>query len=124
MNRNDLNRHIKDIKDAGNELYGFYVTYKETDNITSQEWGRYVNFERVLGRVEASKNCVQGDLPIERLILYAKSEYYQQCFVFSKNPLWNCVDDDSWDSHVVTTVPYIAQDGTFGVVVPEWNEKK
>lgn len=34
-----LKNELKDYEEYGNKVYGFYVTYEETDNITSQEWG-------------------------------------------------------------------------------------
>lgn len=36
-----------------------------------------------------------------------------------KNPLWDCVNMNSEDSHIMTTVPYIAEDGWFGKIITE-----
>ena len=105
-------QQIDDFKSAGNNVYGFYVTYRHTDNINSQKWGKIQNFKSVLDEIQKAPACIQEELPITRLIIYA----YDQCMVFTENPMWNCVEDDSEDSHVEVIVPYIAEDGWFGKI--------
>ena len=119
MKREELKKQIERYESAGNKIYGFYVTYKTTESITSQEWGTIDKFEKTLSNIESSNVCIQGELPIERLIIYSGERYRWQCLVFVKNPLWDCVNDDSENSHVQVVVPYIAEDGWFGKVVSE-----
>ena len=124
MTRKELFNHINDINMADNRIYAYYVTYKVTENITTQDWGKYSyqKFNYLLDKIEESDLCVQGLLPIERLILYCEgvvNGQYQLCFAFCKNPLWDCVNMDSEDSHTLVTVPYICKEGGFGAVVSE-----
>ena len=119
MKADYIRNEMKVYERAGNKIYGFYVTYKTTENITSQEWGTIDKFEKTLSSIESSTVCIQGELPIERLIIYSGEKYRWQCLVFVKNPLWDCVNDDSENSHVTVVVPYIAIDGEFGKIVSE-----
>lgn len=112
MKRGFINGQMDEMKNAGNKLHSFYVTYRQTKNIKSQKWGSLADFESVLDQIEGSDECIQGELPIERLIIYAED----QCFAYAENPLWSCVDDESEDSHVCVSVPYIAMDGKFGKI--------
>lgn len=117
MTRKELQDTFFDFERAGNRPYAFYVTYKETDNITSQKWGKIMDFSSVLDDIEKCPNCIEGQLPIERLLVYSKKN--NQCLAFVKNPYWNCANYPSVDSHVVVTVPYIAENDRFGIIVPE-----
>lgn len=119
MKREELKRQIEQYKSAGNKIYGFYVTYKAAENIISQEWGTIDKFEKILSNIESSTICIQGELPIERLIIYSGDKFNWQSLVFVKNPLWDCVNDDSENSHVTVVVPYISIDGEFGKIVSE-----
>lgn len=119
MKREELKRKIVKYESVGNKIYGFYVTYKTTENIISQEWGTIDKFEKTLSNIESSPVCIQGELPIERLYIYSREQYRWQCLVFVKNPLWDCVNDDSENSHITVVVPYIAVDGKFGKIVSE-----
>lgn len=119
MKREQLLERIRDYEGYGNKVYGFYVTYKHTDNITSQKWGKIHEFEKTLDEIENAPACVQGELPIERLIIFSGEQYRWQCLVYAKNPLWDCVNDESEHSHVEVVVPYISEDGWFGKIVPE-----
>ena len=119
MKADYIRNEMKVYERAGNKIYGFYVTYKTTENITSQEFGTMDKFEATLARIESSDVCIQGELPIERLMFYSGSKYNWQSLVFVKNPLWDCVNDYSENSHVEVVVPYIAEDGWFGKVVSE-----
>ena len=124
MKHEHIKNEIKDYEDAGNKIYGFYVTYKTTDNITSQKWGKSVELDKTLEEIGNTPACIQGELPIKRLIVYSGEKYRWQCLVFSENPLWDCVNGESEDSHVTTVVPYIAEDGWFGKIVAEREETK
>ena len=119
MKKEELKRQIEQYKSAGNKIYSFYVTYKAAENIISQEWGTIDKFEKILSNIESSTICIQGELPIERLIIYSGDKFNWQSLVFVKNPLWDCVNDDSENSHVTVVVPYISIDGEFGKIVSE-----
>lgn len=110
---------IGEYESAGNKIYGFYVTYRETKNITSQRWGKICEFADVLSKIESSDECVQGELPVDRLVIHSGEKYRWQCLVFAKNPLWNPADGDSQDSHTMVVAPYIAEDGWFGKIISE-----
>ena len=110
-----VKQQIKDFANAGNEIYGYYIGYKSYAHGLSQKWGHIEQLDETFNDVKKSTLYIQEELPIERLIIYAKT----QCMVFVKNPFYNCVDDDSEDSHIIETVPYIAEDGWFGRVVSE-----
>ena len=105
-----IKTEIEDFKNAGNEVTAFYVTYKETENVKSQKWGKIYELDTVLDEIEKCETCIQNELPIERLIIFAKG----QAMVFCQNKYWNCVKDESEDSHFIVCVPYIAEDGMFG----------
>ncbi len=120
MKREYVEYQINEFKNAMNEVYSFYVTYKETDNIKSQKWGKIYELDKVLEEIEKSTVCIQGELPIERLIIFAKS----QCMVFCKNEFWDCVNDDSEQSHFIVCVPYIAEDGMFGHIESDYIDGK
>jgi len=117
MTRKDLQNIYGKFVDANNRPYAFYVTYKETENITTQKWGLIMDFAHVLNTIEKCPNCIDGQLPIERLFFY--SNINTNCLGFVKNPYWDCVNDPSEDSHIVVTIPYIAENGGFGMIVPE-----
>lgn len=121
MKREELKSKIVTYESVGNKIYGFYVTYKTTENIILQEWGTIDKFEKTLSNIESSTFCIQGELPIERLYIYSSDNcrLQCQCLVFVKNPLWDCVNDDSKNSHITAVVPYIAIDGKFGNIVSE-----
>lgn len=119
MKREHLLERIRDYESYGNKVYGFYVTYKYTGNITTQKWGKIYEFNETLDEIEKSPTCIQGELPIERLIIFSGERYRWQCLVFAKNPLWDWVNDESEDSHVEVVVPYVSEDGWFGKIVPE-----
>ena len=110
-----LKNTIDEYESAGNKIYGFYVTYKETENTTIQKWGHIYEFGEILSEMEKNGMCARGELPIERLIVYAD----EQCLVFVENPLWDCANMDSEYSHATVAVPYIAEDGWFGKIIPE-----
>lgn len=120
MKRNYLEKEIKDFEKFGNrDIYGFYVTYNMTENSKSQKWGLIGEFDKVLSEIEACQTCIDGELPIERLIIFGNIvSSGSDCLVFSKNPLWDCVNDESELSHTEVVVPMIAQDGKFGKIVP------
>jgi len=116
MKREHIENLIEEFKNSRNEVYSFYVTYKETENIVSQKWGKIYELDKSFEDMSKSSLCIQGELPIERLIIFAKS----QCMVFCKNDFWDCVNDDSEDSHFVVCVPYIAEDGMFGHIESDY----
>lgn len=41
-------------------------------------------FGKILSKIESSQNCIQGELPIERLIIYSGEQYRWQCLAFTK----------------------------------------
>ena len=111
MKKQFVKDEIQDFIDARNKVHAYYVTYMETDNITSQYWEKSDgDLSDILDKIEKSNVCIQGELPIKRLIIYGED----QCMVFSENPLWDCVDGNSEDSHVITIVPFISDEGRFG----------
>lgn len=115
MKKKFVKDEIQDFIEARNTVHAYYVTYMETDNITSQHWDKSEgDLSEILDKIEKSKVCVQGELPIKRLIVYGED----QCMVFSENPLWDRVDGNSEDSHIVTIVPYIDKNGSFGKIMP------
>ena len=122
MTSQKIRNEIKDYEDKGHKIYGFYVTYNIDENMTCNDFGKIDKFESVLARIESYDMCIQGELPIEQLIFYSTYSEYKlnwQCLVFVKNPLYDCVNDASEDSHVQVVVPYIAENGWFGEIVPE-----
>jgi hypothetical protein len=119
MKSEHIKKSIKEYESYGNKVYGFYVTYKETENITCQRWGKMEEFDKILSEIESSQMCIQGELPVEKFIIYSGEQYRWQCLVFIKNPLWDCVNMDSEDSHTNVVVPYIAEDGWFGKIITE-----
>jgi len=119
MKRDYLEKEIKDFEKLGNrDVYGFYVTYNVSENSKSQEWGFIREFDKVLSEIEACKTCIDGELPIERLIIFGNMSSGSDCLVFSKNPLWDNINDESEFSHMEVVIPLIAQDGNFGKIVP------
>lgn len=120
MKRDYLEKEIKDFEQGAiRDVYGFFVTYKVTENSRAQKWGLIGEFDKVLSEIEACQTCIDGELPIERLIIFGNTiPFGSDCLVFSKNPLWNCVNDESELSHIVVVVPLIAPDGNFGKIVP------
>lgn len=110
-----IKEKIKSFENANNPFYGFYITYMPYSNITSQKWGGINYLDEVLKEIETSENCIENELPIARLILYSKTD----CLVFGKNQLWNPIDYESEYSHTATVVPYLAEGGWFGTVIPE-----
>ena len=122
MNRERVIELYNEYADAGNRVNAYYVTYRETDNITSQIWGRMGGVEElasVLDRIGKSHVCIQGELPFVRMMFYSDDS----CLAIFENPLWDCVNDESGDSHVVMTVPFIARNGCFGSIM-EWVENR
>ena len=119
MKREHLLEKIKEYEGCGNNVYGYYVTYKTTENITSQKWGKINELSDTLDDIERGQACIGGELPIERLIIYSGEKNRGQCLVYVKNPMWDCVDDESEDSHIEVVVPYVSKDGWFGKIVPE-----
>lgn len=115
MKREKILDEINEINEVGNKINSYYVTYKIAENIKAQKWGKFSEFEDALSDIEKSYECIQGELPIERLIFYGE----KLCFVYVRNPLWDCVNDESEDSHVYVVVPYITNDGRFGKVIDE-----
>ncbi len=120
MKREYLEKEIEDFEKLGNrDVYGFYVTYNVSENSKSQKWGFIGEFDKVLSEIEACQTCIDGELPIERLIIFGNmSSGSSDCLVFSKNLLWDCVNDESELSHTEVVVPMIASDGTFGKIIP------
>lgn len=110
-----VKEQIHEFANAGNDIYAFYVGYKSSEGILSQVWGKMYELEPVFEDMKKSKLYIQEELPIERLIIYAKT----QCMFFYKNPYYDCVNDNSEDSHIVGVCPYIAEDGFFGRIVSE-----
>jgi hypothetical protein len=113
MKKEQFLETIGEFRAARNDIYAYYVTYKDTDNITSQKWGKINELEGVLSEIETVPACIVGELPIERLIVYAD----EQCLAFTMNPKWDCVNEESEDSHFTVIVPYIGKDGWFGEIV-------
>ena len=110
-----IKEQIHEFANAGNDIYAFYVGYKSSEGILSQHWGKMEELDEIFENMKKSKLYIQEELPIERLIIYAKT----QCMVFFQNPFYNCVDDASEDSHIVDVCPYIAEDGFFGRIISE-----
>lgn len=119
MKKEQFKETIGDYANAGNPLYGFYVTYGSSEHVLSQMWGRIERLDSALDEIAKSEYCVDGELPIVRLIVYSGREWNWQCLVFAPNPLWNGVDYESGQSHIVLTVPYISDEGEFGKIVTE-----
>lgn len=115
MTRGYILNEINEIGSCGNVIMSYYVTWKVSGGITSQKWGPLTEFYNTLDEIEKCEPNTSGELPIERLIFYSQA----QCFVYTRNPLWNCVEDLSEDSHVSETVPYITYDGKFGRIAEE-----
>ena len=115
MKREKIIELFNEYVEARNRVNAYYITYKETENATSQKWGKLKTADElnaVIDDVEKSSLCIQGELPIVRLMIYSDD----QCMAIIENPLWDCVNDESEDSHVVMTVPFISRDGWFGTV--------
>lgn len=82
----------------------FYLRYTNNNGgITSNVWGTMDKFEKAMKKAEESDDCIQGSLPIKLLVLTN-----DRCvFCWTKNPLWDCVNDFEEHSHVFTNVPLI-----------------
>ena len=118
MKREKVIELFNEYVEAGNRVNAYYVTYKETDNIISQKWGKLKTADElnaILDGIEKSSVCVQGELPFSRLIFYSDD----QCLAVFENPMWDCVNDESDASHIAMTVPFISREGTFGTI-KEW----
>lgn len=114
MKREQFTQTFKEFVEAGNNPNAYYVTYRHNENIRSQRWGKVYadGIEPILDEIEQNAEIVQGELPIERLIIYAQ----EQCLVFLENKLWDCVNNESEDSHIVECVPFISREGQFGTI--------
>ena len=115
MTKEQLYERIKNFADAGNKVYAYYVTYRVHYNIKRQDWGtiaRVEDFREMLDLIGQNDSCIQGQLPIERLIVYAQ----EQCLVFVENHLWDCANDCEEYSHSEVVVPYIDKTGNFGTI--------
>lgn len=121
MKKEQFEEVIKKYVDSFNDIYGFYVSYKGTKNVTSNKWGSMEKLSDVLDKIGESEECVQGELPIEKLIVYSGDVYRAQCLVFAKNELYDPLRMDSNQSHTVLTVPFIASDGWFGHIESDRN---
>lgn len=122
MKREKVIELFNEYVEAGNRVNAYYVTYKETRNITSQKWGKLKTADElnaVLDDIEKSSVCVQGELPFSRLMIYSDD----QCMAILENPMWDCINDESEDSHIVKTIPFISRDGQFGTI-KEWVDNR
>lgn len=119
MKLEHVKSRIKEYVEARNTPYAFYIGYNQWPNSLSQKWGKIDELDKVLDEVNTCENCIEGNLPIERLIIYSET----QCMAFAKNELWNPIDYESEQSHSIVVIPYIAKDGWFGnEIVSERNK--
>ena len=86
----------------------FYLRHTDY-GITSNRWGTIDKLEEALNDAERSREFIQGVLPISLLVLINEKCVH----VWTKNPLWSCVDDEDDSSHVYTNVPLIGNNGWF-----------
>lgn len=94
-----------------NRIESFYITYKETENITTNKWGKFVNFDAIITELE--KCAIKYEIPeatvynIERIIFYSNSN----ANAYVKNPWWDMMYDDWDDEYVHLNIPYVNLDG-------------
>ena len=105
-----LTDHIRDIE-KHHKIYGFFISYKETERIITNKRGPQSEWKNVIKDVQNSKVYIQGVLPIIKIIFY--SEWDMFCWV--KNPFWSPLDEEliDDDSHVMVSVPYLDQNFQF-----------
>lgn len=91
------------------EILAYYISYKETENITTNVHGEYPGeFEEHMAHIVDIAE-VKSDLPIERIVFYHDGN----ANAYVRNGLWNGIDCESFDSHCHINIPYIDGDGKF-----------
>lgn len=107
MKSDYLKEQLEELIKLNGIPYSYFISWNEYDNIESHEHGPYSELEGVIRKMESAVTCIQGELPINTLLVY----FNTVCDVFKKNPYWDCVDDPSEDSHEIFGVPYVGMDG-------------
>ena len=91
------------------EILAYYISYKETENITTNVHGEYPGeFEKHMAHIVEIAE-VKSDLPIERIVFYHDGN----ANAYVRNELWDRVDGDGCDSHIHINIPYIGPIGSF-----------
>ena len=102
---------IEKCQEATGRIESFYISYKETENITTNKWGKFVNFDSVITELE--KCATKYEIPdvtlynIERVIFYSNGN----ANAYIKNPFWRISEDDWEDEYVHLNIPYVNLDG-------------
>lgn len=102
---------IEKCQEETGRIESFYITYKETENITTNKWGKFANFDSVITELE--KCATKYEIPdvtlynIERVIFYSNSN----ANAYIKNPSW-CMTYDEWeDEYIHLNIPYVDLEG-------------
>ena len=91
------------------EIVGWFLSVRESENITSNHHGKNIEEFKRLVR-EADKNSdPEGNVPIIHFVFFHDGHANS----FMENKLWNALDYETYDSHLHANVPYIGEDGEF-----------
>lgn len=123
MTRETLEKKINELNESNGDVYGYFATWicdfqpNCGLGIVANEHGPYSEFVKVLDRIESSKACINGELPIVKIILYFR--YY--AIVFAFNP------DSDDETCTQLSVPYFdklddAKGGNVFVITDEWTD--
>ena len=111
MKKELLYEFIEKCQEATGRIESYYITYKETENVTANKWGKFVNFDSVITELE--KCATKYEIPdvtlynIERVIFYSNSN----ANAYVKNPWWDMTCDDWEDEYIHLNIPYVDLEG-------------
>lgn len=97
-------------------ILSFYITYKVTDNIITNEYGKFDDeFESV--RVRLEETAIRYSIPecidyrIEKVVFYSNDN----ANIYIKNPMWDYdYEEANWeDEYIHINIPYIDGKGEF-----------
>lgn len=109
MKRKILESKISELTRINGKPYSYFISWSYTDNIHSNDHGKYEELADVLDRMEEAPSCIEGELPFTELVIY----FSAHTLVFMADDNWDCVNDPSADSHKLFSFPNMGDDGNW-----------
>lgn len=103
MTKQELLDEIDELVEINGKPYAFFLVWNSASNIENRDKDKFENFKKYLDKMEQSTECIAGLLPFKMLCIY-----FNTCvLVFKLDENWSCVNDESWESHDIYSIPFI-----------------
>ena len=108
MTLETIRNSIRVFDEYKQSVHSFFISYRPSQNIITNEHGSIDKFESVLAHIGEIMNAepIKTEVPpIRELVLYTKST----AIVFYENSYYSPLEDPEDESHIEISVPYVRE---------------